>query len=232
MQALGYRLTWSDGCDGRKVTVTPPAGRRLVFLGDLVDRGPNSPDVLRIAMNVTASQVGHCVEGNHEHKLKRWLEGRNVRIANGLRETIDQIEREGPQFRGSLQPFLERLHSYLWLDRGRLVVAHAGLKARLIGQNSKSATRFALFGDTSGQLDEFGLPVRSDWAARYDGSAAVVYGHTAVDEAQWVNDTICIDTGCVFGGKLTALRWPERTLVQVPARKVWFERLRPPRAPG
>ena len=48
----------------------------------------------------------------------------------------------------------------------------------------------------------------------------VVYGHTPVVEARWVNRTLNIDTGCVFGGSLTALRWPEQELVSVPAREV------------
>ena len=228
MMMLGYALEWS--CEGgeRAVIVIPPSGRKAVFIGDLVDRGPNSPDALRIAMSVVANGAGYCIEGNHERKFRRWLEGRNVSIGHGLRETIDQVDREeDPGFRAALAAFLGRLDSYLWLDDGRLVVAHAGLKAEMIGQTSRSVQRFALYGDTTGEIDEFGLPVRADWAAQYVGSAAVVYGHTAVSEATWINNTICIDTGCVFGGKLTALRWPEKTLVQVPAQRIWFEPLRP-----
>ena len=178
-------------------------------------------------MSVTEANLGYCVEGNHEHKFQRWLEGRNVSITHGLLETVAQIDEEGAEFRAALPAFLSRLHSYLWLDRGSLVVTHAGLKADMIGLNSKAAKRFALFGDTTGAVDKFGLPVRTDWAAHYSGHTAIVYGHTAVSAAKWVNETICIDTGCVFGGKLTALRWPERTLVQVPAHRVWFQPARP-----
>jgi protein phosphatase len=75
-----------------------------------------------------------------------------------------------------------------------------------------------VFGETAGETDEFGLPVRPAWAADYRGNAALVYGHTPVREAEWLNDTINIYTGCVFGGRLTALRWPERELVSVAAR--------------
>ena len=55
----------------------------------------------------------------------------------------------------------------------------------------------------------------------------VVYGHTPVPDAEWLNNTICIDTGCVFGGELTALRYPERELVSVPAQRAYYEPIRP-----
>ena len=118
------------------------------------------------------------------------------------------------------------------LDGGNLVVAHAGLEEALQGRASGRVREFALYGETTGETDEFGLPVRSDWAAAYRGRAAVVYGHTPVPEPEWVNGTINIDTGCVFGGQLTALRWPEREIVQVPARQVWCEPVRPLPSPG
>lgn len=57
------------------------------------------------------------------------------------------------------------------------------------------------------------MPVRYNWAADYRGKALVVYGHTPVPEALWLNNTVNIDTGCVFGGHLTALRYPEREAV-------------------
>ena len=97
----------------------------------------------------------------------------------------------------------------------------------MIGRGSPAVRDFALYGETNGEIDEYGLPVRADWAAGYRGKTTVVYGHTPVPEAEWVNNTICIDTGCVFGGKLTALRWPEKELVSVPAAVTYFEPVRP-----
>ncbi|HEY3811619.1 MAG TPA: polynucleotide kinase-phosphatase [Caulobacteraceae bacterium] len=229
LEKLGYAVAWSEERGERAVTVTPPQGRKAVFLGDLVDRGPNSPDALRIAMAMVDAGTGYCVQGNHEHKFARWLEGRKVKVAHGLQATIDQVEAQGNDrgFRERLPKFLEDLRSHLWLDGGKLAVAHAGLKAEMIGRGSGAVRAFALYGETTGEIDEYGLPVRADWAANYRGDATMVYGHTPVVEAQWVNNTLCIDTGCVFGGKLTALRWPEKELVEVPARAVWYEPVRP-----
>ncbi|RWE07944.1 MAG: polynucleotide kinase-phosphatase [Mesorhizobium sp.] len=224
---LGYSLAWSQDRNERTVLVSPPKDRKVVFVGDLVDRGPNTPDVLRIAMSMVAAGTAYCVQGNHERKLSRWLEGRKVTIAHGLRDTIDQLDTQDRGLREALPAFLDNLRSHVWLDGGRLAVAHAGLKEEMIGRGSGAVREFALYGETTGEIDEFGLPVRSDWATAYRGKTAVVYGHTPMPSAEWVNNTLCIDTGCVFGGKLTALRWPERQLVEVPATRIWSEPIRP-----
>lgn len=102
-------------------------------------------------------------------------------------------------------------------------MSHAGLPERFHGVKSDRVRRFCLYGDTSGDTDEFGLPMRGDWAEDYRGEAMVLYGHTAVAVSEWVHNTMCLDTGCVFGGWLTALRYPERELVSVPAAKVYYE---------
>ena len=224
---LGYRIEWFDDRGERAVTVFPPESRKAVFVGDLVDRGPNSPDVLRIAMSMTAAGTAYAVQGNHDRKFERWLAGRKVTISHGLQQTIEQLEGQDRGFREALPKFLDGLRSHVWLDEGRLVVAHAGLKEEMIGRGSGAVREFALYGGTTGEIDEFGLPVRADWAASYRGPATVVYGHTPVLHADWVNNTLCIDTGCVFGGRLTALRWPEKELVDVAARQTWFEPIRP-----
>jgi protein phosphatase len=224
---LGYRVEWAGDGDDRTVDVTAPQGRKAIFVGDLADRGPNSPDALRIAMSMIAAGTAYAVQGNHDRKLERWLSGRKVTIAHGLQQTIDQLEGQDRGFREALPKFLDGLRSHLWLDGGRLAVAHAGLKEEMIGRGSGAVREFALYGETTGEIDEFGLPVRADWAASYRGATTVVYGHTPVVRADWVNNTLCIDTGCVFGGKLTALRWPERELVDVPAGQTWFEPIRP-----
>jgi protein phosphatase len=220
---LGYGVTWN----AREVTVTPPAGRKAVFVGDLVDRGPRSPDVLRIAMHMQESGSAYVIQGNHDRKLFRWLEGRDVTVSHGLQQSIEQLLGEDDAFRAKTKTFLDGLRSHAWLDGGKLAVAHAGLKEEMIGRGSGAVREFALFGETTGEMDEFGLPVRRDWAAEYRGKTSVIYGHVATSEPQWVNNTLCIDTGCAYGGKLTALRWPEKQIVSVPAAKTYYEPSRP-----
>ncbi|WP_328552923.1 polynucleotide kinase-phosphatase [Streptomyces sp. NBC_00358] len=211
-----------------------PEGRTAVFVGDLVDRGPDSPGVLRRVMSMVGSGNALCVPGNHENKLGRWLKGRNVQHSHGLAETIEQLDRESDEFRATVREFVDGLVSHYVLDGGRLVVCHAGLPEKYHGRTSGRVRSHALYGDTTGETDEFGLPVRYPWAEDYRGRAAVVYGHTPVPTATWLNNTICLDTGAVFGGKLSALRWPERELVDVPAERVWYEPAKPlaTEAPG
>jgi polynucleotide kinase-phosphatase len=212
-----------------------PDGRRAVFVGDLVDRGPDSPGVLRLVMDMVNAGNALAVPGNHDLKLVKKLSGRDVKLAHGLAETMSQLEAipepERQEFCDEAKNFLDKLVSHLWLDGGRLVVAHAGMKEEMQGRGSGAVRGFALYGETTGETDEYGLPVRLNWAAEYRGRAMVVYGHTPTPVAEWINGTICIDTGCVFGGKLTALRYPERELVEVPAARVYMEPARPLGAP-
>jgi polynucleotide kinase-phosphatase len=225
LAALGYAIA-RDG-EGRAVGARHPDGRRAVFVGDLVDRGPDTPGVLRLVMGMVGDGDAFCVCGNHEQKLVRALGGRQVRVTHGLAESLAQLAAEPEEFRKQVQAFCDGLVAHYVLDGGRLVVAHAGLPERFHGRASGAVRSFALYGDTTGETDEYGLPVRLPWAKDYRGGATVVYGHTPTPEAEWINNTICLDTGAVFGGKLTALRYPERELVDVPARQVWYEPVRP-----
>ncbi len=218
---LGYQVA-ADGRDA-----THPDGRRAVFVGDLVDRGPDTPAVLRLVMGMVGSGHAVCIPGNHEAKLLRALRGSKVTASHGLAETLAQLQAQPPELRNQVVEFIDGLVSHFVLDDGRLVVAHAGLREDMQGRASGAVRSFALYGDTTGETDEYGLPVRYAWAEDYRGDAVVVYGHTPVPEATWLNKTICIDTGCVFGGKLTALRYPERELVSVSAHRTYWEPVRP-----
>lgn len=224
---LGYAVTDGGPHRNPRFDVVPPDGRKAVFLGDLVDRGPRIPDVLRLAMGMVASGHGICVPGNHDVKLLKKLQGRDVKLTHGLAESVEQLEGESPAFRDEVVRFLDGLVSHYLLDGGRLVVAHAGMKEELKGRSSGRVRDFALYGETTGETDEYGLPVRYDWASEYRGKATVVYGHTPVPEAEWLNRTICLDTGCVYGGSLTALRYPEKELVSVAAARMYYEPRRP-----
>jgi protein phosphatase len=225
---LGYE--W-DRHDGRYL-VRHRDGRKLVFVGDLVDRGPKTPEVIRLVIDVVRSGAGYCVVGNHDFKLSKALRGRDVRLTHGLAESMAQLKSETEDFRTEAAGFLEKLVSHYVFDGGKLVVAHAGLREEMHGRGSGAVRQFAMYGETTGEADEYGLPIRYNWAADYRGKATVVYGHTPVPEAEWLNNTICIDTGCVFGGKLTALRIPERELVSVAAQRTYYEPIRPLHAPS
>ena len=215
------------GYDTAVDPVAHPEGRRPVFLGDLVDRGPGVAEVLDLVISMVAAGSALCITGNHEVKLRRAIAGRNVTVSHGLAESLEQLQLRAPEFTERVAEFIDSLISHYVLDGGRLVVAHAGLPERYHGRSSGRVRDLALYGDTDGETDEFGLPVRYPWAEDYRGEAAVVYGHTPVPVALWVNNTICIDTGAVFGGELTALRWPERDLVSVPAVAQHYEPIRP-----
>jgi polynucleotide kinase-phosphatase len=223
LERLGYAVERHAA----EIRVVPPAGRMAVFVGDLVDRGPAIADVLRLVQGMVEAGTAQCVAGNHEAKLLRALRGRNVKVSHGLAQSLAQLEGESTEFRERVAAFLDSLVSHYVFDDGRLVVAHAGLKEELQGRSSGAVREFAMYGETTGEIDEFGLPVRHNWAGDYRGRATVVYGHTPMPEAEWLNNTICVDTGCVFGGRLTALRYPERELVSVPAARVYFEPVRP-----
>jgi protein phosphatase len=226
LELLG-QLGYSVDRQGNGYSVSSPHGRKLVFVGDLVDRGPGTVQVLRLVSDLVRSGLALCVPGNHDMKLVRALRGRDVKRTYGLAETMEQLGQEPEPFRIEVAKFLDDLISHLVFDDGKLVVAHAGLKESMHGRGSGSVREFALYGETTGETDEFGLPVRYNWAADYRGKALVVYGHTPVPEPLFLNNTVNIDTGCVFGGSLTALRYPERVIVSVKAHRTYYEPARP-----
>lgn len=224
LQKLGYDI--SEQIDNGTV-INHPQGRKVIFVGDYVDRGPKVVDVLRLVMEMHKTGTAICVPGNHDVKLVRALLGKNVTPKYGLAESLSQLENESEEFKTHVVEFLESLVSHYVLDSSKLVVAHAGMKTELQGRASGRVREFALYGETTRETDEFGLPIRLNWAEEYRGAATVVYGHTPVAEPQWINRTINVDTGCVFGGNLTALRYPEKEIVSVPARQMYYEPAKP-----
>jgi protein phosphatase len=219
MTTLGYRVEWQAG----EFAVKPPKGRMLAFVGDLVNRGPATPEVLRLVMRMVRAGQAVCAPGNQDVKLARALQGRDLKVTQGVVRSLRQLRAEPEEFRAEAAAFLESVASHYVLDGGNLVIAHAGLKEQLHGSGSAKARRFALSGQNTGKTDQFGLPVRYNWAAAYRGKALVVYGHTPVAKPRWLNNTVNIDTGCVYGGRLTALRYPEREIVSVPAKAIYYE---------
>jgi protein phosphatase len=227
LESLLTNLGYGISRNADEYSVVPPDGRKALFLGDLVDRGPRIPDVLKLVMSMVEAGTALCIPGNHDVKLLRKLSGKEVKLTHGLADSVEQLGAQPPEFRAKVSKFIDSLVSHFVLDDGKLVVAHAGMREDMQGRSSGAVRSFALFGETTGETDEFGLPVRYNWAADYRGKAMVVYGHTPVAESQWLNRTINIDNGCVFGGKLTALRYPEKELVSVPALRTYYESAKP-----
>lgn len=232
LRQLGYEQTTAgDDPIWGSVLFRHPEGRKAVFVGDLVDRGPRVLDSVRIVRNMVEHGAALCVPGNHDVKLVRKLNGKNVQVRHGLETSLAEMEALPDDVRApfctAVAEFLDGLVSHYVLDDGKVVVAHAGMKEEMQGRGSGKVREFALYGETTGETDEFGLPVRHNWAAEYRGSAMVVYGHTPVPEPDWLNRTVNVDTGCVFGGKLTALQYPEKEFVSIPAKRTYCEPARP-----
>ena len=229
LRALGYHSP--DSKTGHQLqgprTWTHPEGRKAFFVGDLVDRGPQNLETLFLVRDMVNAGQALCLEGNHEAKFLRYLMGKKVQRTHGFEQTVAEIEAlsaiEQVRVKSEAKAFIEGLFPYAILDRGRVIVAHAGLKSSYHGRTSGRVRSFALYGDTTGKNDADGLPERRDWAADYSGKSLVVYGHVPVKQAAFVNNTLDIDTGCVFGGQLTALRYPEREMVSVPAQAIYYK---------
>lgn len=192
-----------------------PTNRTAVFVGDLVDRGPDNMGVLRLVMAMVRQQRALCVPGNHDLQLARHLGGEPVAHVHGLRGTVEEFVFETVEFRLDVLHFYRSLPSHVVLDHGRLVVAHTGLAEEHHGRESAMIRHLAAYGVAHGEIERTDVWKRHAWLAGYQGAAVVVYGHTPAEGAWWKGNTINIDTGCVFGRSLTALQWPSREIVSV-----------------
>lgn len=194
-------------------------GRKLAFVGDLTDRGPQSLKVIETVSKLVKKGVAYYVPGNHCNKLYRYFKGNKVQVTHGLETTVaeyDALDESRRQLiREAFITLYENAPLYQVLDNGKLVIAHAGIREDYIGKNSAKVKTFVLYGDITGEKNPDGSPVRRDWAKYYHGKALIVYGHTPVKNVRIVNNTYNIDTGAVFGNKLTALKYPEMEVFSV-----------------
>lgn len=222
---LMEKLGWQKDKSGHYMH---PQKRKICFVGDLVDRGPDSPSVLRLAMQLVKDGKAYWLMGNHDHKLAAYLKGRNVQISHGILETIEQFKGESQEFKDAVSSFIETLPFYAILDEDKLIIAHAGLEECFHFKSTKGAGAFSLFGKSTGLYDENGYPIRLRWQDDYKGKPTIVYGHVALEEPEETNNCINVDTSCVFGGHLTALRWPEKDYVSVKSHFQWERPFIPP----
>lgn len=228
-----YELLEKLGYNPLASQASSPNGRTLVFVGDLVDRGPNAPAVLRLALDLVESARAIWIKGNHDDKFIRYLSGNPVQIIRGLEKTVEQLHDLPEEEAASIRTRVLTLHRtrqifpYVVLDEGRLVVSHAGIREDMIGRINPEIEAFCKYGDVDKKALKAGKLIRRDWAQDYHGEAWIIYGHTVVDAPRVVNKTVNIDTGCVFGGQLTAYRWPEHECVSVPAKQAYAQRTDP-----
>ncbi|WP_332633025.1 bis(5'-nucleosyl)-tetraphosphatase PrpE [Halalkalibacter flavus] len=204
-----------------------PKGRKLAFVGDLTDRGPDSIAVIKEVAELVKNKQAYYCPGNHCDKLYRYFLGRNVQITHGLETTVEELnnlsKKDFQKVRHQFMSLVEESPLYQVLDNKKLVIAHAGIRSDLIGQTSKRVKTFVLYGDITGETNKDGTPVRRDWAQKHQGEEWIVYGHTPVRNPRFIHRTVNIDTGCVFGGALTALQYPEMQIVQVPSKQPLVE---------
>lgn len=206
--------------------VEPPAGRTVVLLGDLVDRGPDTVGALSLARALLGSGAGLAVAGNHDMRLLETLDGAEPPQGWGQETSLRQLGAAGDAVTDHAAQLLQALPSHYVLDEGRLVVAHAGLRRSMFGRDSGRGAQLdpvwlrALHGEF---LPRRGVddPLVRDfaWVEEDDrGDVLVAYGHTPVGRVSVRSGTVNLDTGCVYGGRLSALRYPEMEIVSVPSR--------------
>jgi protein phosphatase len=208
-------------CDalGYDEALRHPEDRVLAFVGDLVNRGPDSALVLQSVSRLVRQGCAKLALGNHDDALQRYLCGESVDTKDGgLHKTITDLESRSDweTFQKAILSLYAQAALYWVLDGGALIVAHAGIEEAMIGKHDPETRRFVLHGDAIGKSPE-GKTLRRDWAADYHGAAFIVYGHTPQERAEVRGRTVNIDTGAYRGGFLTAFRWPEQTLLSVPS---------------
>ena len=202
-----------------------PEGRRVVFLGDLFNRGPDNVGVLRLVAAMVDNGQALYVRGNHCQYIYGYFQHYAGREYQRARNWIDDLTKwEHFEIGDLVRRLVREAPPFMVLDEGRLVATHAGIEEHMIGPLTPDTFGFCLFGENLDEVNEFGFPKRRDWAATYHGDAFIAYGHTptmAVPEIRF--NTVNLDGGCCFGGWMSAMRYPEREFVVVQAKQNYAE---------
>nr|WP_263326332.1 polynucleotide kinase-phosphatase [Neobacillus sp. Marseille-Q6967] len=206
-----------------------PEGRKLLSLGDMLSRGPRSLEALQFFQKHVAAGLAYMIDSNHGWKIARWLDGKNVKLAHGdenVKEEFEEYERQFGEeatltLKEQMKSLLLESKSHYIIQKNGVNVAvavHAGIRDHYIGKESQRISDFCRYGDTNG-LDENGKPIRKDWTLGHKSSELILWGHDPKPQPLLVNNTLNIDQGVVFGGSLTAYRYPEKQLVSIKAKK-------------
>ncbi|PJN91115.1 polynucleotide kinase-phosphatase [Bacillus sp. mrc49] len=204
-----------------------PDGRKFVSVGDVMSRGPESLRTMLFFHEHVQKGVAYMIDSNHGWKIARWLDGRNVTLHHGDEKVAEDFKRyeeehgseKTAETKQALKKFLLQAPShYVFTKNGvqTVICVHAGIKDAFIGKQSEAISDFCRYGDTDG-FDERGKPVRKDWYISHKKSTLIVWGHDPKPQPLLINNTINIDQGAVFGGALTAFRYPEGEVISVQA---------------
>jgi len=194
--------------------LSPEPSDRIVLLGDLVNKGPDPSRVFALARACGAI----CLLGNHEYRLREYRHKRDLSVLK--REDLPTLGKLSAQDWDTIEG-MQLTHYAAELDT---IFVHGGFlpHQNWREQPAEVVTRIQV-------IDRQGRPrKRSEcdngilWAERWAGPSYVVYGHTPREEVFQTEHSICLDTGCVLGGKLTALVLPEKKIVQVKARERYW----------
>jgi serine/threonine protein phosphatase 1 len=188
----------------------------LIFLGDYVDRGPNSRAVIDIMINLQRSYQGTFLMGNHEVMMLDYLDYNDYEpwSINGGEQTLQDYTSHGvPKIPDTHIAFLRRLPFYL--DTPEYFFVHGGIKPnRSIAENLKHSAPLDFVWERSQMKADTFIQSHENW------EKTVVCGHTPQPEPLLMPKLIAIDTGCVYVqrpgfGKLTAVALPSREIFQV-----------------
>lgn len=204
------------GCRAELERLLERCGRtdddRVILVGDLVAKGPDSRGVVRVARALGA----RAVMGNHDWRIVEWFRarGEKPKLREQHQQVVDTLDNE--DFR-----YLDALPYTIELEELEAIVVHAGLVpgVAIADQNARHLITMRTLradGRASPSLND-GKP----WATRWPGPRHVYFGHDAISGLQQHAHATGLDTGCVYGRQLTACVLPERHLVSVDAERTY-----------
>lgn len=192
---------------GNITRINPPRGYCFVFVGDLINKGPNSVDVLLSVLDAIDRRVAMSVLGNHDELLRQYLKMDNVGIKEEFFKTITALESRGENVLQFVREHMKNMPYMLEFQKENILVSHCGLDTPHQNISLKSRIR-SIYGYK-----------HHDWAQNYQGKIKVIHGHLVVNEAVERNNTINLDTGCYMGLALSGFDHYNNKFYKVKSRQ-------------